>query len=747
MIPGMEKRFVATCAFGLEALVGDEVAAFGGTDVTPAAGSVAFSGSLETAYRLCLWSRFSTRVLLPLQSFSAPDPDALYREAAQVDWDDHFGPDATFLVESAARRSPIRNTHFAELRVKDAVVDQFRERYNFRPSIDTTHPDIRIHLFLDGEGATLSLDLSGESLHRRGYRGASGGEAPLKESLAAAILAHGGWPGDFLVENGLVDPMCGSGTLLIEAALMVGDMAPGLGRTSYGFLTWRHHDQALWTRLLEEAKTRRDQGLSKPWPAILGYDASQTAVDLALGNIKRAGLKEKVLVGRRDLAFLKPPGREPSLEGQPHGLLVVNPPYGERLDAHDALPYLYRCLGRTLKQQFDQWRKAVFTANPALLGTWEMAPARKVRLFNGPIPCELVLYEPEPRSEGTIEISRLPRGRVTTGTVVSEFANRLRKNLRRLSGWAKREGVSCFRLYDADIPQYNVAVDLYEGRVSVSEYAAPKTVDPAEASRRLKEIMAAIQDLMRVGPKAIYLRVRQRQTGRRQYQKRDSKERLHEVGEGPCRFLVNLTDYLDTGLFLDHRTIRQIIRERSGNIRFLNLFSYTGTATVHAAMGGAEATVSVDASDKYLGWSRKNLALNGFSEERHTLITMDVMDWLYTSKDRFDLIFADPPTFSNSKDRRRNFMVQRDHPELIRLAMGHLNKNGLVIFSTHFQRFNLDPRVSAFQVEEITRKTIPPDFKQRPDIHRSWLIRQQPNLSQRRQERKEPTVQVKTKTP
>jgi 23S rRNA (guanine2445-N2)-methyltransferase / 23S rRNA (guanine2069-N7)-methyltransferase len=742
----MEKRVVATCAFGLEALVGDEVAAFGGAEVTPAAGSVAFSGSLETAYRLCLWSRFSTRVLLPLRSFSAPDPDALYREAAQVDWNDHFAPDATFLVESAARRSPIRNTHFAELRVKDAVVDQFRERYNVRPSIDTTDPDIRIHLFLDAEDATLSLDLSGQSLHRRGYRGSAGAEAPLKENLAAAILANGGWPRDFPAETGLVDPMCGSGTLLIEAALMYGDMAPGMGRTSYGFLAWRYHDQALWARLLQEAKTRRDQGLSKPWPAITGYDTSQTAVDLALVNIKRAGIGGKVIVARRDLAFLEPPGREPTVEGRPHGLLVVNPPYGERLDAHDALPYLYRCLGKKIKHQFGPWRKAVFTANPTLLGSWGLSPTGKVRLFNGPIPCELVLYEPEPKPEGAIEISWSPPVRPPNGVAASEFANRLRKNLKRLSGWAKREGVSCFRVYDADIPQYNVVVDLYEGRVSVSEYAAPKTVDPAEASRRLKEIMATLQDLLGVGPKAIYLRVRQRQTGRRQYQKRDSKEQLHEVREGPCRFLVNLTDYLDTGLFLDHRTIRQTIRERSSNLRFLNLFSYTGTATVHAAMGGAEATVSVDASDKYMGWCRKNLALNGFSEERHTLIAMDVMDWLYTSKDRFDLIFADPPTFSNSKDRRRNFMVQRDHPELIRLALGHLKKNGLLIFSTHFQRFNLDPRVSAFQVEEITRKTIPPDFKQKPDIHRSWLIREQSIISQSRQERKELTVQVKPKT-
>ncbi len=719
----METRFVTTCAFGLEDLVRGEAAAFGGSDAVAAAGSVAFSSPLETAYRLCLWSRFATRVLFPLRSFCAQDADALYREAGQVDWDDHFNPDATFLVESASRRSPIRNTHFAELRVKDAVVDQFRERYNLRPSVDTADPDMRIHLFMDGENATLSLDLSGQSLHRRGYRGSAGGEAPLKESLAAAILAFAGWPTDFPAGAVLVDPMCGSGTLLIEGALMFGDMAPGLGRTAYGFLAWRHHDQPLWERLLREAADRRAEGLSKPWPAILGYDTGQASVDLALGNIKRAGLKGKVLVARRDLAFLDAAGREPSAEGQPEGLLVVNPPYGERLEGHGALPYLYRCLGRKLGGELGRWRKAVFTANPDFLGTWEMAPAKRVRLFNGPIPCELALYEPETASGGAAETGRPLRVRPGAGTVVSEFANRLRKNLKRLSGWAEREGVSCFRAYDADIPQYNVAVDLYGGHVSVSEYAPPKTVDPAEAARRLKEVTAVLHDLLEVRPRDIFLRVRQRQTEKRQYQRRDAKERLFEVGEGPCRFLVNLTDYLDTGLFLDHRTIRRTIREKASGARFLNLFSYTGTASVHAAVGGAEATLSIDASDKYLAWARKNLALNGFSEERHALIAMDVMDWLYTTKDRFDLIFADPPTFSNSKDRQRNFMVQRDHPELIRLAMGHLTKNGLLIFSTHFQKFTLDDRVSASQVEEITRKTIPPDFKQRPNIHRAWLIR------------------------
>lgn len=685
-------------------------------------GAVSFKGSLEVAYRACLWSRFAARILMQLFEFSAPDTDALYQGAGEVDWNEHFSVNGTFAVDCTLRNSPIKHSRYAALRVKDAIVDQFRNRMKRRPSIDVERPDIQVHAILDGKQASICLDFSGESLHRRGYR-KTGGEAPLKETLAAAIVHLSGWANPILPESILVDPMCGSGTLLIEAALMYGDIAPGLGRKYFGFLKWRGHRIALWKELTTEARERRRQGLKRPWPKIVGYDASRTAVRGAVLNIQQAGFSNKVHVERRELARLQNPLAKKMLQPDPMKLVVVNPPYGERMGTLDAARYLYRCMGRKLREQFAGWKAGIFCSHKDLAYELGMDPIKRYRLFNGPIACDLSIFDVTPGTHRT----EIPDWKISEQLSVGDaedFANRLRKNFKNISRWAKREGISCYRIYDADIPEYNVVVDVYEKWVHLQEYAPPSTVDPDKATRRLKQAVQGVQDVLGVGNDQIFVKVRQKQKANAQYQKKDAKGCLYEVHEHNCQLLVNLTDYLDTGLFLDHRITRNMIQNQAHGKHFLNLFGYSGTASVHAAMGGAKTTTTVDLSSIYLAWARSNLALNGFSGEHHRFVRSDCMVWLTETREQFDLIFTDPPTFSNTRNMHRIFDVQRDHVDLIRRVLRRLEPGGLLIFSTNFRNFKMNlEALSEFELENITSRTIPRDFKRSPRIHQCWQIR------------------------
>lgn len=310
------------------------------------------------------------------------------------------------------------------------------------------------------------------------------------------------------------------------------------------------------------------------------------------------------------------------------------------------------------------------------------------------------------------------------------FANRLRKNLRHLGKWARREGVTCYRVYDADLPEYAVAVDLYEAWAHVQEYAAPPTVDPVLAQTRLTDAMAAIPDAVGMPAGRVVLKVRRRQKGTAQYERQAATGQFHEVHEGGLRFLVNLTDYLDTGLFLDHRPTRELIRSVARGGRFLNLFAYTGTASVYAAAGGAASTTTIDMSSVYLDWARRNMALNGFREGRaHRFVRADCLAWLAAPHpERYHVIFVDPPTFSNSKRMGEStFEVQRDHIGLLQSVARLLARNGLIVFSNNFRHFKMHR--SAFPdltIEDITHSTIPPDFQRNPRIHTCFKITRRP---------------------
>ncbi|MEZ4600310.1 MAG: bifunctional 23S rRNA (guanine(2069)-N(7))-methyltransferase RlmK/23S rRNA (guanine(2445)-N(2))-methyltransferase RlmL [Syntrophotaleaceae bacterium] len=720
-------NFFATAPKGLEPLLADELRALGAADVAETRAGVGFSGDLEMAYRVCLWSRLASRVLLPLATFSAPGPDALYEQVRALPWEEHFAGESTLAVNAQVNRSQISHSRFAALKVKDGIVDRFRERTGSRPSVDVRQPDLRINLYLFNDEATLSIDLSGESLHRRGYR-AEGVMAPLKENLAAAILLRAGWPDIAAAGGSLLDPLCGSGTLPIEAALMAADIAPGLNRPAYGFFRWLGHRSGTWKRLVAEALERRKAGLDR-LPDIAGYDSAGQAIRAARINADRAGLGGLVRFEQKELTALRP---LPAMECRP-GLLVANPPYGERLGEVAELRPLYAGLGESLRTGFVGWKAAVLTGNPDLAKQIAIRARRRHTLYNGALECRLFHFDIDPQWFFGADMAE---GRPSTGSSkkglspgAAMFANRLRKNLRQVKRWADRGEITCFRLYDADMPEYAVAVDLYEQWLHVQEYQAPSSIDPDQARKRLDEVMEALPEALDMPPERIFLKVRSRQSGASQYNKLSAGGQLHEVREGDCRFLVNFTDYLDTGLFLDHRLTRRMIRELAAGKRFLNLFAYTGTATVHAARGGAATTTTVDMSRTYLDWAKRNLALNGFREgPRHRMIQADCLGWLERESSRpselYDLIFLDPPTFSNSKGMEGTFDVQRDHVQLLRQTAKLLERGGILLFSNNFRKFKMErDALPELEIEDVTAATIPKDFARNPRIHHCWVIK------------------------
>jgi 23S rRNA (guanine2445-N2)-methyltransferase / 23S rRNA (guanine2069-N7)-methyltransferase len=717
-------NFFASCPPGVADLTAAELRGCGATHTRELKLGVLFEGTLETAYRACLWSRTASRILMPLANFPAATPEALYDGVAAVDWTQHIAASGTLAIEFGGSSAGIKHTHFGALKTKDAIVDQLRERSGQRPSVELERPDVRLDVRLDRERATLSLDLSGDSLHRRAYR-ARGVAAPLKENLAAAVLLRSGWPA--IAETGeFVDPMCGSGTLVIEAALMALDIAPGLLRSYFGFIGWRGHDRESWQRLVDEARARREATATKRI-VLRGYDSDAAAVRAAIENSDRAKLRGFVHFERRELAQLVRESQGAT------GLLATNPPYGERIGDQERLQGLYQLLGEKLRENFQGWRAAVLTGNPPLAKAIGIHASRSHTLFNGRIECRLLRFEiaPEnfqqPRRAQPVDPAET---RARPGAQM--FANRLRKNAKSARDWAQRESVDCFRIYDADMPEYAFAIDQYgDGAANrwlvVQEYAAPRTVDVKAARQRRDEALAVIPHELDIARERIFVRERRQQKQGGQYEKLARERAFEIVREQPYRFFVNFTDYLDTGLFLDHRLTRRMIGELARGKRFLNLFAYTGTATVYAAGGGATASTTIDMSRTYLDWAKRNLALNELAKPEHGFVQANCLTWLGDQREgarRWDLMFIDPPTHSRSKRMTEDFDVQRDHVKLLTLARELLTPRGTIVFSNNYTRFKLDTAaLAAFEIEDIGRNTLPDDFARNPRIHSCFLLR------------------------
>jgi len=704
----------ATAAPGLEELVAAELEELGAASIRLTKAGVRFQGDLAIAYRCCLWSRLASRILLQIDSAEITSPDGLYDAIRAIPWEEHLEVDGSLIVDFVGSGSGIDNSHFGALRVKDAIVDRFMRRSGRRPDVEREQPDLRIHVHLRHGSLSVAIDLAGESLHRRGYR-APGTRAPLKESLAAAILIRGGWPALAASGAPMLDPMCGSGTLPIEAAWIAGDRAPGLSRNYFGFQGWLQHRPEIWAELVDEARERWAVGRAKV-PTILGLDRQHAVIRSAQANLERADLRGIVEVRVADVEALR---RDPTWETP--GLVISNPPYGERLGQEEDLVALYGTFGARLLAEFQGWSAAILTSEPTL-GKATGLRARKIyKLRNGAIDVQLLL----------IDISadnvRRPPGPVPRGESAEALINRLKKNHKALRSWAKREGITCYRLYDSDIPEYAVAVDLYntaDGLYAVlQEYAPPATIEPRVASRRLRQAHEIVAEHLELDPDRVIVKQRRRQKRGDQYTRKATTDELHVVREDKASLLVNLHDYLDTGLYLDHRPVRRLIAEASAGEDVLNLFCYTATASVHAALAGAKTTTSVDLSRRYLSWAEKNFEHNRLDRQRHRLIGADCRDFLASDRRRYGLIYVDPPTFSNSKSAR-DFDIQREHVELLHTAAERLIPGGELIFSTHHRRFRLDTEgLSLLEIEDLTRATIPRDFQRNQRIHSCWRLR------------------------
>jgi 23S rRNA (guanine2445-N2)-methyltransferase / 23S rRNA (guanine2069-N7)-methyltransferase len=506
--PQSKFEFFATCPKGLELLLVDELRALGAPTAAEKLAGVEFTGDLAFAYKACLWSRLANKILLKLVKIPAASPEELYKEVQGIAWDEHLDPEGTLAVSFVTSHSNITHTLFGAQKIKDAIVDQFREKFDVRPSVDREQPNIHINAYLNHNEATIYLDLSGDSLHKRGYR-LSTGAAPLKENLAAAILIRAGWPAIAKAGGMLLDPMCGSGTLLIEGALMAADIAPGLLRDYFGFIGWKKHQPAVWEELLKEAETRADIGV-KSLPSIIGFDADSQAIKIAFENIERANLLGKIHVEKHELAVLT------NSQDEKNGLLVVNPPYGERLGELEELQPLYTLIGDKLKESFSGWKAAVFTGNPDLGKEMGIRAKKYYALFNGALPCKLLLFDVVPekfidRSPAANNERRIRSAqRALEGhdmTSVQMFVNRLDKNLKHLKRKAEREGLEVFRVYDADLPEYAFVIDLSKDQAIVQEYEPPRTVDFQKALRRQQEVLAVLPEALDMPASQIFFSV------------------------------------------------------------------------------------------------------------------------------------------------------------------------------------------------------------------------------------------------
>ena len=371
------RRYFATTSKGLEDVLAGEIRALGANVVATPTGGVSFSGDAALGCRANLWLRTANRVLLHLSDFPAPTPVALYEGVKAIPWPDFFPVRKTIAVDATVRDSGITHSHFAAQKVKDAVVDRFREKSGSRPNVDPLSPEIRINVRIAGDACTVSLDLSGESLNRRGYRG-DPGEASLRETVAAGMVLLTGWDG----RTPLVDPTCGAGTIPIEAALFATHTAPGLRRRSFALQHLSGYDRTLWDSLVAEAK---ETALPSAPARIEGSDLSSGAIRNARRNAGRAGVSGVVAFADRDI-------RELSLSGPP-GVILCNPPYGVRIRSGPEAESFYRAMGEAFKKRCAGWTAYVLSGNPDASRHIGLKASRKIPLMNGPIDCRLLRYE------------------------------------------------------------------------------------------------------------------------------------------------------------------------------------------------------------------------------------------------------------------------------------------------------------------------------------------------------------------
>ncbi len=714
-------NFFVPCPPGAEDILTGELKKLGAGSVLPASRGVGFKGDLTLSYRACLELRTASRILYELVSDRAGTEDELYKLALSYPWDELFPSSLTISCRVTGVPRD-KDPRYATLKLKDAVVDRFSQSTGIRPYVDRKTPDIRIEARWDGRNAVIYLNWSGRPLHERGYR-LERTDAVLRETTAAAVLAMSGWSEIAGNGGGFVDPVCGSGTLLAEAAMMAVGAPPGIHRKYWGFEGLRLHNDNLWRRILNDATIRYGESLQR-MPLMVGFDNDGSALKTARSNLRRAGLNNVIRLERHDITT----GRPAFWPAGVIGLVCADPPYGVRTQA-DPLP-VYNALGSMFRTLENGWRLALLAPDRKTAAASCLRAEEYYHTVSGGMDLVLAVYD---RIGGGGKATKMPE--ISDISDISDSDNQmdskapslkkiLEKNFSAMATWAEKTSVTSYRIWDADMPEFNAAVDWYEGRwLHIQEFVPPGSISPEKAHNRLNTLISVLKDVTGCRDENLYLKTRQR--GHRPYKKKGDSTNLLIMRENGMRFFVNFIDYLDTGIFLDNRSIRSLIRSKMSVIpkgRFLNLFAYTGTASVMAAAGGALQTVSVDISNTYLNWARDNMKLNRLDSSDNSFIKADSFEFLERNKKKFNLIFIDPPAYSNGSGRP-DWSMQEDHTVLITLAMKNLSSDGLLLFSENYRRFKLDPDLNRlFSVKEITRETTEPDFFRRNGVHRCWEI-------------------------
>lgn len=734
-------ELIATAASGTEAIVKRELAALGYTARTTTPGRLLFSGDAAAICRTNLWLRVAERILIRIGSFAASDFDALFERTMALPWEQWLPRDAEFPVQGRSHRSQLSSVPACQRSVKRAIVERLRKVHGAE-TLPETGALFSIEISLRDDVATLTLDTTGIGLHKRGYRPLVG-EAQLRETLAAAMVQLSFWRAGRV----LADPFCGTGTIPIEAALIGRNMAPGM-RRQFACESWPTFDGEQWRLARGDA---RDSVLPALTERLMAYDIDAETLSLARYHAQQAGVADDIHWQQRPFSELRAKAE--------YGCIVTNPPYGERMGDDREIVELYQSFPLVLRR-LPTWSHYILSSRPDLEDLLGQRAARRRKLYNGSIECTYYQFHgPRPPRDGVAQSadeslessrvdeqeleqeveqpSRSPPVNVKAKRVpafgglqesatrqAEEFANRLRNRARHFRRWPTKRGISCFRLYERDVPDVPLVVDRYEDALHIAEFARPHDRSPAQHADWLDLMAKTASKVLEVPRERVFLKFRDRQRGVDQYQRVDDRGARFVVHEGGLKFVVNLSDYVDTGLFLDHRNTRQMVRERAAGKQVLNLFSYTGSFSVYAAAGGAASTTTVDKSSTYTEWARENLELNGFTGPVHNIVRSDTKSYLdgLRPNEKWDLAVVDPPTFSNTKGFEVDWNVQRDHAELLQQLAVHIVPGGSVFFSTNFRRFKLDEAaLGDYSVRDITRQTIPEDFRNER-IHKCWVL-------------------------
>ncbi len=708
-------NLVAASAFGLESLVKWELQELGYEPRVLTPGRIGFEGDWRDVAKTNLWLRTADRVLIQLMQFEARDFDAIFDSIKAFDWRSWLTPDTCFPVTGRSRQSQLTSVPAIQRTAKKAIVDALRLQHQVEdlPESGVKFP---LDIAILNDIATITLDTTGPSLHKRGYR-TSYGEAPIKETLAAAMVMLSVWN----PERPLLDPFCGSGTIPIEAAMLAKSIAPGSRRA----FAWQHWPQTKGITTAEFVTNSPVQDLSLQ---ISATDSDPNVLKLARRNAERAGVDADIHFQHKTFEELR--------SKRQYGCIITNPPYGDRLSDKRQLKPLYKSIPAVL-QRLPTWSHFIITSMPRFEAMIQKSATRRRKLFNGRIECMYYQFlgprPPKPKTSETETTRANPEREpsVVFGGLESKdyeqadlFATRLLKRSKHLRRWPTKQGITCFRLYERDIPELPFVVDRYETHYHITEYERPHDRDPGRHASWLDLMKKTVAKIFETPIQHVHLKSRQRQTGNDQHHRQSKAGQKRVVSEGGLKFLVNLSDYIDTGLFLDHRKTRQMVRQEATGKRFLNLFCYTGSFSVYAAGGNAQSTTSVDWSSNYLDWARENMLLNGFEGEHHRFVRTGTLEFLSQLKpsEKFDLVVVDPPTFSNSKRTENVWDVQRDHADLLNQLSRHVEIGGTVFFSTNFRKFKfVEEAVSGYEIREITNQTIPEDFRNKK-IHRCWKL-------------------------